>query len=205
MLSGGTTFQDLDHSSTFSPELFTIGYTGHLYPGRGVSLIMDIAAQLPETNFLIVGGETSDVRKLRNEVRDRALGNVTLTGFVPNAELPAYQAACDVLLMPYRSRVSASSGGDIGRYLSPMKLFEYLASGRAICSSDLPVLQEILSPEIAVLLPPNDVEAWIAAIQRLIENPNFRKKLGKNARTAAQKYSWEARAEKIFVRSKPAN
>jgi glycosyltransferase involved in cell wall biosynthesis len=122
-----------------------------------------------------------------------------LTGFVPNADLPRFQAACDVLLMPYQSKVSASSGGDIGRYLSPMKLFEYLACGRAICSSDLPELQEVITPEIAVLLPPDDLDAWVQAIRKLESNPSFRNKLSNNAKAAAQKYSWESRASKILA------
>ncbi len=196
--------QYLEKGFAFSPEQFTVGYTGHLYPGRGVSLILDIAARMPEINFLIVGGEQGDVRKLQKDIKDRLLENIILTGFIANAALPKYQAACDVLLMPYQSRVSASSGGDIGRYLSPMKLFEYLASGRAICSSDLPVLHEILSPETAVILPPDNVDSWIAAIQKLIENPKLRKELGNNARAAAQKYSWEARAESILKGVKPS-
>jgi len=190
--------QHLAAGSTFSTEQITIGYTGHLYPGRGVNLILEFAARIPGANFLIVGGEQSDVHKLQEQVKNRQLDNVTLTGFVPNTDLPQYQAACDVLLMPYQSKVAASSGGDIGRYLSPMKLFEYLACGRAICSSNLPVLQEILSNENAVLLPPDEVDAWVAAIQDLIDNPNLRRDLGEKARKTAQKYSWKARAEKIF-------
>ena len=91
-------------------------------------------------NFLIVGGEPQDVENLRQRVRVIGLKNVILTGFVPNARLPLYQAACDVLLMPYQRQVAASSGGDIARYLSPMKLFEYMACERPIISSDLPVL-----------------------------------------------------------------
>lgn len=190
--------QHLAAGSTFSTEQITMGYTGHLYPGRGVNLILEIAARIPSANFLIVGGEQSDVHKLQEQVKNRQLDNVTLTGFVPNADLPKYQTACDVLLMPYKSKVTASSGGDIGRYLSPMKLFEYLACGRAICSSNLPVLQEILSNENAVLLPPDEVDAWVAAIQDLIDNPNLRRDLGEKARKTAQKHSWKARAEKIF-------
>lgn len=183
----------------FSEQQFTVGYTGHLYPGRGVSLMLDMAERLPSINFLIVGGEAQDVRLLLDKVKVRKLENVMLTGFVPNADLPKYQAVCDVLLMPYQSKVTASSGGDIGRYLSPMKLFEYLACGRAICSSDLPVLQEVLSPEIAVLLPPDDLAAWVQAIQELKNNPSFRNKLGDNAKVAAHEYSWESRASSILV------
>ena len=123
----------------FDPELFTVGYSGHLYPGRGISIILEIAQRLPEMNFLIIGGDPSDINRLKRNLANRQFHNVVLTGFVPNAVLPKYQSACDVLLMPYQRQVSASSGGDISRYLSPMKLFEYMACGRAICSSDLPV------------------------------------------------------------------
>ena len=190
--------QFLEFGSTFSAERFTVGYTGHLYQGRGIPLILEIAAQMPGVHFLLIGGEPGDVQRWQQQVKDRHLDNITLTGFIPNAELPNYQAACDVLVMPYQSQVSASSGGDIGKYLSPMKLFEYLACGRAICSSNLPVLQEVLSPEIAVLLPPDDVEAWVAAIQELQTNPTLRKDLGVRARATASAYSWEARAENII-------
>ena len=100
--------------------------------------------------------------------------------------------------MPYQPRVSASSGGDIGRYLSPMKLFEYMACGRVICSSNLPVLQEILTPEIAILLPPEDSGAWVTAIQEIKDDPTLRSNLSHSARVAAKEYSWENRAEKML-------
>ena len=180
------------------PERFTVGYTGHLYAGRGVELLLAIAAQLPEMNFIIAGGEPQDVARVHNRVQVGHLDNILLAGFVPNADLPRYQAACDVLLMPYQRQVAASSGGDISRYLSPMKLFEYLACGRPIVSSDLPVLQEVLSSENAILLNGEDVDAWVAALQRLEAEPDLRLRLAARARADAQQYSWEARAGKIL-------
>lgn len=182
--------------SHFSPDKFTAGYTGHLYPGRGVHLILDIAERLEDMNFIIAGGESKDALRVRETVQKRGLRNVTITGFIPNAELPLFQAACDVLLMPYQHQVAASSGGDISRYLSPMKLFEYLACGRAICSSDLPVLREILSDESAVLLPPEDVNGWVSAVQNLRENPKRWAELANKARQIGKQYSWESRAKK---------
>jgi glycosyltransferase involved in cell wall biosynthesis len=101
--------------------------------------------------------------------------------------------------MPYGESVSASSGGDIAPYLSPMKLFEYLASGRPILSSDLPVLREVLDDEFAVLLPPGDVGAWAAALEALAADPARRERLGEAGRTAAGQYSWKARAERILA------
>jgi glycosyltransferase involved in cell wall biosynthesis len=180
------------------PERFTAGYTGHLYHGRGVHLILELAKRLPDVNFLLVGGELQDVSRVKGIVKERGLQNVIITGFVPNAELPLYQAASDVLLMPYQRRVAASSGGDIARYLSPMKLFEYMACGRAICSSDLPVLREVLSEEIAILLPPEDIDSWVAALRELRDNPDQRNSLANKAQQAAGRYSWDSRAEKIL-------
>jgi glycosyltransferase involved in cell wall biosynthesis len=131
-------------------------------------------------------------------VQQKALSNVILAGFVPNAELPVYQAACDFLLMPYQQRVAASSGGDIAAYLSPMKLFEYMACGRPILSSNLPVLQEVLQPEFAFLLPPDHPNAWVAALRDLAGNPQQRAELGLRARAHALGYSWEARARRVL-------
>jgi glycosyltransferase involved in cell wall biosynthesis len=181
-----------------SPGCFVAGYTGHLYPGRGGELLLEIAAVLPDFTFLLAGGEPGDVARLQEAARRRGLENVILAGFVPNAELPLYQAACDALLMPYQRRVEASSGGDIARYLSPMKLFEYLACGRAILSSDLPVLREVLSADTAVLLPPEDVETWAAALLALRSNSELRTALGTRARQEARRYSWEQRAGRIL-------
>ncbi len=184
---------------SFSADRFTAGYTGHLYPGRGIELILKLATRLPDVNFLIVGGMPNDIEAVRGEIFRYEIQNVYLTGFIPNAEIPLYQAACEVLLMPYQQKVAASSGGDISRYLSPMKLFEYLACGRAICSSDLPVLREVLSDENALLLNPEDFEAWEEAIRRLRGDSELRERLACNARLEAHKYSWEQRARKMLA------
>ena len=186
------------------PERFTAGYTGHLYAGRGVELLLALAARLPEVNFLIVGGEPQDVEGLRQRVRLAGLVNVILTGFIPNAQLPRFQAACDVLLMPYQRQVAASSGGDISRYLSPMKLFEYLACERPIISSDLPVLREVLHAENSLLLPCDDIDAWVSALHKLETDPGLCQRLAARARQDAQQYTWEARVRKILSEYFPA-
>jgi glycosyltransferase involved in cell wall biosynthesis len=181
-----------------SPESFIAGYTGHLYQGRGTELLLDLAARLPEMTFLCVGGEPDDVIRVHDWISALGLANVVLTGFVPNAELPTYQAACDVLLAPYQRRVAASSGGDIARYLSPLKVFEYLACGRAILCSDLPVLREVLHDGNALLLPPEDAGAWMAALEGLRRDPARRAALGAQARQDVTQYTWQARAARVL-------
>ena len=161
--------------------------------------MIELAARLPDITFLLTGGEPSDVARLQSQADARQLDNVILTGFIPNADLPLYQAACDVLLMPYQRHVAASSGGDIAPYLSPMKLFEYLACGRSILSSDLPVLREVLNPANAVLLNPEDIGDWAAALRTLQNDPQRRENLGEQARRDASLYTWEARATTILA------
>lgn len=177
-------------------DAFTVGYTGHLYAGRGAELVLELARALPKMQFLLVGGREQDVARVRNEARE--LQNVTLTGFVPNAELPRYQAAADVLSMPYARQVAGSSGGDIAPYLNPMKMFEYLASGRPIVSSDLPILREVLNEKNAVILPSNDAAAWADALRRLQKSASKRAALAKAAKATAKQYTWEKRAEHLL-------
>jgi glycosyltransferase involved in cell wall biosynthesis len=190
---------NLPHTSELQNERFTAGYTGHLYPGRGASLLLALARRLPEINFLIVGGEPGDVERMRARAAAEEIHNLLLTGFVPNAELPRFQAACEVLLMPYQRAVSTSSGGDIARYLSPMKLFEYMACERAILSSDLPVLREVLNDDNAIILPADDPDAWAAALNSLRADPTRLRQLAARARRDVQQYTWEARAQNILA------
>ena len=84
-----------------------------------------------------------------------------MTGFIENSKLPLYQAACDILLMPYENAIAGSSGGNSVDICSPMKMFEYMAVGRAIISSDLPVIHEVLDNETAFFCPPEDSSAWV--------------------------------------------
>ncbi len=149
------------------PSTLTVGYTGHLYPGRGMTLLIELARCFPRINFLWVGGRQQDVNAWRERLVAENIGNITLIGFVENSQLPLYQAAADILLMPYERVITGSSGGNSSTYASPMKMFEYMACKRAIISSDLPVIREVLNPSNALLCPPEDIEAWSQALGRL--------------------------------------
>jgi glycosyltransferase involved in cell wall biosynthesis len=179
-------------------ETTTAGYTGHLYPGRGIGLLVELARRYPHVHFLWVGGRPEDVENWRRELASQSLANVSLTGFVPNSRLPLYQAAADILLMPYERAIAGSSGGNSADYCSPMKMFEYMACGRAILSSDLPVLREVLNESNAVLCPPEDTEAWDVAFGALLDNSVQRQALGCHARQDVTAYTWQARAGKAL-------
>ncbi len=194
-------YQDLPNPEAAREELgfppkLTIGYTGHLYPGRGLELMLELARRNPDTTFLWAGGEARAIHRWQERVKRGGITNLKILGFIPNKELPLVQAACDILLLPHERQVSASSGGDIAEFTSPMKLFEYLAVGRPVVASDLPVLKEALNEHNAVFATSGDVDAWDRTLNSLMEDPELRASLSAQARKDAQQYSWRARAER---------
>jgi glycosyltransferase involved in cell wall biosynthesis len=176
------------------PEKLTAGYTGHLYAGRGMGLLQELARLHSEVQFLWVGGRPQEVESWQEKLDAAGIDNVTLTGFVENRKLPLYQAAAEILLMPYERRVSGSSGGNTADICSPMKMFEYMACGRAILSSDLPVLREVLNEVNACFAPPEDLDAWNKAFESLLSDPEGRERLGRQARQDVEGYTWRERA-----------
>jgi glycosyltransferase involved in cell wall biosynthesis len=174
---------------------FTVGYTGHFYPGRGMDLLTAIAKSMPNVNFLWVGGQEKDITPWQAELNTQSIHNVTITGFIPNSRLPMYQAAADILVMPYGKKIEGSSGGNIARVINPMKMFDYLSTGRAIIASNIPVFHEVLNEKIAVFCDPENVNEWTSAIKKLSTNDNLRLSMQKTALDAAKSYSWKNRAE----------
>jgi len=181
------------------PEALKAGYFGHLYPGRGVDIIIDAVRALPNWDLHIVGGTPEDLEDWRS--RYTAANCVHFHGHVSPATVAQMRAACDVLLARYQTCVATanSPGGDTSRYMSPLKLFEYMASRRPIVCSDLPVLREVLHDGTAILVPPGDPQAWSAALRQL-EDRSARDRLASRAFAAFNStHTWHARAHHIIT------
>jgi glycosyltransferase involved in cell wall biosynthesis len=182
-------------------EAPTVMCTGHLYAGRGAELFVALARAIPDAHFVWVGGRTEDIDFWRQRVDTNKIYNVTFVGFIPNGSLPMYQAAADILLMPYSSSIMGSSGtADSAAVASPMKMFEYMATGRAIASSYLPVIREVLNEKNAVFCKPDDIHSWKFALERLLQDKKLREELGQQAKQDAEGYTWVARAQRIMNR-----
>jgi glycosyltransferase involved in cell wall biosynthesis len=180
-------------------EAPTLMCTGHLYAGRGADLFVALAKSIPQAHFIWVGGRPDDIASWKQRAEAQGIENLTFTGFIPNQNLPLYQSAADILLMPYSRSIMGSSGtADSGSIASPMKMFEYMAAGRAIVSADLPVIREVLDEKNAVFCEPDHLEDWRFQIEALLTDETRRLKLGDEAREAVQGYTWLARAEKIM-------
>ena len=176
---------------------FSVGYVGHLYPGKGMETIAAIAPQLPDVRFDIVGGTSKDVALWRE--RTGGIGNIAFVGHVPHRDVGRHIAGFDLALAPFGRYVGAQRR-EISRWFSPLKIFEYMAQGRAIVAADLPVLHDVLEHgRNAWLVEPGNAQAWVDAIVRLRGDCEVRSRLGRVALDDfRQRYTWIARARNIL-------
>jgi len=175
-----------------------LGYFGSLHPGRGIDIIEGMAKLIPDSLFVVFGppGQNLEFEKRI----DKAHSNIRFYGFVSHKEIHRHMLECDFLLMPYQRTVSIGpSNSDTSKWMSPMKMFEYMAAARPIISSDLPVLHEVLTDKVnALLVTPDNVQRWVEAAYSLRDDSVLADRLAFNARSDYEsKYNWGARASAI--------
>lgn len=188
-----------NHITKNAEQILHVGYIGQLYSGKGMELIEQIVLRCPSMQFHVVGGSENDIQYWKRVLANHK--NIVFHGHVPHEATETFRQKCDVLIAPYQPEVRVYGGGkDVASWMSPLKIFEYMASGKAIVCSDLPVLREVLSHEqTALLCDPLNPEAWEKALKRLEVDSEFRIALGESARRAhAISYTWDARVEKVF-------
>lgn len=178
-----------------------IGYSGHLYTGKGMEVIAEVAPLAKEFNFHIVGGTEKDIACWKSAVTRE---NVFFYGFKPQSELPEYINSFDICLLPNQKIVLPCGKKDhkhnISAFTSPLKMFEYMAHKKAIIASDLPVLREVLNESNAVLVQCDDIHAWIQAIERL-KDVTTRERIAQKAyEDFIGSYTWKNRAKLVIAK-----
>ena len=106
----------------------------------------------------------------------------------------------DIALAPYQRDIRIKTGADISKWISPLKLFEYMSARKAIVCSDIPVLREVITQgRNGYLADPDDINSWVEAITQLAKSTALRNALGLEGERDIQNiYSWDKRAEKIL-------
>lgn len=179
-----------------------VGYVGHLYKGRGIELIIECAKQLKDVSFHIVGGLKKDIDYWNNYSKSLNISNIYFYGFVSPSKVSMYKNSFDILLAPYAKKVSVFGNlGDSSKFMSPLKIFEYMSHKKAIIASDLPVLREILNSKNSILVEPENTKDWIGAIH-MLRNFKNRHQISNNAFKDFKKYTWKNRALQIVGLSK---
>lgn len=143
--------------------------------------------------FLMVG-DGPTMREVQDILRrDRTGDLVRLTGMVRQTDGPMHLAAADILASPHVPNADGT------RFIgSPTKLFEYLAMGRGIVASELDQIGDVLDQDTAVLVRPGDAASLAAGIERLVDDPQLRMRLGAAARQRAlERHTWVSHTRRI--------
>jgi len=173
-------------------DKFVLGFTGFVRAWHGLDEVIKLLARpgIPEDLHFLVVGDGPDIAELK--AISRRLGvaqRVTFTGLVERNDIAGTIAAFDIALLP-----------QCVDYCSPLKIFEYMAGGKAIVAPDQANIREVLTPGLSGLLfPPGNHDAMADAIVQLIENDELREWLGRSAFDQIQLrgYTWRRNAERV--------
>ncbi len=199
----GTDIEDFAIDESASDARATLGlpehaplvmYVGQFFPWKGVdTLVRSLPYLPPHARLVLVGGGNEDKKSLLREVPEASDSRVLFVPFQRREAIPHWLRAADVLVLPNTGRQKVSL-----YYTSPMKLFEYMASGRPIVASRTPAILEILSDDMAYVCDPDNPEELGMAIRRVLQEPVRAAARGARARSYVRSFSWSARARALL-------
>ena len=174
-----------------------IGYFGSLYKSRGVDLILKLSRMDRENKYFIFGN-LKNYKNIKNKYHQH---NLNLNDYLPYKSVPKNISKMDVLLMPYQEKIVAAGNiGNIIDFTSPLKLFDYIACGKIIISSQVKVLEEILKEKKNVIFIKNfnNVYAWKNEIQKIKFLNDKRFIISQNNFKLSKNYKLKERAQRIL-------
>jgi glycosyltransferase involved in cell wall biosynthesis len=174
----------------FGPATPVVLYTGTFEAYQGLDLLFDAMAMVraarPDARLLLAGGKPDQVARAREQARAAGIDEITVfAGERPASEIPAFLRACDVLVSP-RSRGTNT----------PLKIYQYLRSGRPIVATRLLTHTQVLDDETALLTGATARE-FADGVLAALQDPARAGMLARRAQEmAATKYSYEAYLER---------
>ena len=172
-------------------------YTGSLFQGKGIEIILKLAKKLNKFKFYIYGDLTTATPKILNDCLK--LKNIKLLGHVKYSKIPIILKSHKIIIMPYSKKVFGNHKyANIEKYMSPLKLFDYLASGRIILASESQSYSHILKNNInSILCDSSNLDKWVKTLKDISKNKINFTNLKKNSLETAKQFSWSYRIEKI--------
>lgn len=177
------------------PDRHIVIYTGHLYGWKGVDTLAAAARLVPDMDVYVVGGTEED--KGRYVAAHQDILTLHVVGHRPHSEIPLWLAVADVLVLPNTAHEEISS-----HYTSPMKLFEYMASGRPILASNIPSIAEVLPVHAGYFFCPDDPDSLAFSIREIVADSKEAGRRAQRAHVLVEDLSWEKRAARIVARLK---
>ena len=177
---------------------YKIGYFGSLEKSKGSDFIIKLSKLDKENHYYIYGGDPKTVLNLKKKL---SFKNLNISEYIPYNRLSHYIGKMDIVLMPSNRNKLMSIGGvgNISKYTSPLKLFDYLASGKLIISSRLKVFEEIIeNKKNCIMITKLNTKLWLTTIKKLKNRVNEINIIKKNALLLSKKFTYKNRAEKIL-------
>ncbi|MDH4348214.1 MAG: glycosyltransferase, partial [Gemmatimonadota bacterium] len=171
-------------------DRFTVVYTGRMNARKGLDVLLAGARQAPEMNFVLVGSQGEGPV----EAEARGLTNVRVVPWQRTADLGPWLYAADVLAIPPSLEPLTQHGNTV----LPIKLFLYLAAGRALLAPEAPDTAELLTDGVnAALVPAGDAGKMVEKLRTLHHDSGRRDALAAGALATAASLTWDQRAERI--------
>jgi len=176
---------------------FSCGYFGGLTKGKGLEIIVELAKRLKNIVFIVYG----DVNFIYDKKILKKYPNIIFKGYVNYKNIPKEMQSCDILLLPYLNQVKVRSNNlDTSKYMSPLKLFEYMAAKKLIIASKLKVYSHILKDKRnCFLLDNKNINLWEKKIKEIIKNKKKYDYIIKNSYLTVKEYTWKKRVDKILM------
>tara|TARA_Y100000590_G_scaffold450494_1_gene590261 strand:+ start:176 stop:1291 length:1116 start_codon:yes stop_codon:yes gene_type:complete len=175
-----------------------IGYFGSLEQGKGADFVCKLSKLDTKNNYFVYGGSVEKVKKIKKNFNNI---NLTINSYKPYGELSKYISDMDILLMPSSKKIIKATGGvgNLSKFTSPLKLFDYLASGKLIISSKLNVLNDIIKNNVNCIMIENlKLINWLKEINYIFLNLKKINRLKKSAFDLSKKYTYYKRAGAIL-------
>lgn len=167
-------------------------YTGHFYGWKGAETLGNAARELKGgVEVVLMGGVDQELKDFADMYKEDR--NVHVIGFQPRERIPKLLMSADALVLPNSAIPKISS-----HYTSPLKLFQYMASGVPIVASDLPSIREILSDDTAFWFTADNETSLARTIEHVLSHPDEAKQKAQRALEEVKKYTWAARARTIL-------
>lgn len=163
-------------------------YVGALEEWKGYRTFLEASTFLPNMVFVVIGGSRSQISAL-----SQAYPTVVFIGTKPYKDLPRYQRAADILVVPNTMSDVVSS-----TYTSPLKVFAYMTSEVPIVASDVPSIREVLDEQTAYFFEPDQPKKLAEKIAEITHSPNEAAVRALQARKVVEHYTWDARANTIM-------
>lgn len=169
-------------------------YAGHLYDYKGIPTMLNAASLARDVTWHLVGGETTDIARARAEADSRHLTNVIFHASKPHRDVPTFLWNADVLILPPEANHPSA------RWTSPVKLGEYLASGRPIVASDIPGLRSWVSEPAVRWFRASDPADLVRAVRDTLQLSPLQQPARRDAASAlAQRFSYPHRAHRLLA------